>query len=821
MTNLEKSVADHIECGNDALVINTEEQHALPDIVAADEQQQIDALEKQLAVQSLKNETSPVVTKEISDGNDSFNQIEMGSNHSGSSFSAAGDQLVFSDTETSNQTSLYTPYKLQSITTSCFTAGIEEDDIMENEDARFAALSFVAEHRIFMKAALMLLNERDKKAPQLGMLDPIIIKAGPLKKAAHLVNGVWKVKYVEIRRGMFSYYENAVSRDSTGEEELMRKDIPLEASSCTCRPVKLHQKAFNFTPLGALFELSVNGSKRLWMANSRDERHTWMHAIQHAIVGGSVTRGDSIMDGSGDNKKGIDPRSPFRDDLRLFAKSQSKMRNARSMQDYIAELRGILNHSLEVPIKWIARQAIISGGDEMEGAFREETIDLSVDQLWRDLQRDSIKIDGVVYQGDVGHGPERITAALLRRILDVSQTGDAARSLSESQALALARDALLAGNRTRTGGDSYFCIKSLCKNDNLVVIVPKAGEVDPTSLEVCEDNSDNSLHSRLDSKKGWIKTRNLLSRTWKRRFFVLSEGTLSYYEGALPRPHGLKGQMFMKDATIALKHRDHKNELVLSITVNEGTPTLRETLLLFESKNALIDWIYALECTARSKYVTHQRRKSRRRTSLKIPHEELEASCTDIATSAKDATFNHLKVLGIGEEQIISRVDRISRRTSAALKITVKAWTEYKICTVDPEGDESLDTWATVRTDFLQELKMTGGPNGRITRGEETVRVSVLDCIGGSSEPAAASPKRSKSLRLFLRTNGSNEESNSLEFVRAKDALALPSPASEELSDAQTSPIGRNSHPFSSKKIGAGEIGQVLPSAPSIEEEEE
>ena len=335
---------------------------------------------------------------------------------------------------------------------------------MENEDARFAALNFVAEHRIFMKAALMLLNERDKQAPQLGMLDPIIIKAGPLKKAAHLVNGIWKVKYVEIRRGMFSYYENEVSRDSTEEEEMMRKDIPLEASSCTCRPVKLHQKAFNFTPLGALFELNVNGSKRLWMANSREERHTWMQAIQHAIVGGSVTRGDSIFDNSKDNKKkGISSKSPFRDDLRLYAKCQSKIRNAKSMSEYVSELRGILNLSLEVPVKWVAKQAIISGG--------EETVDLSVDQLWRDLQRDSIKIDGVLYKGDTGHGPERITAALLRRILpvDVSRTGDATRSLSESQALALARDALLAGNRSRTGGDSYFCIKSLCKNDDLVV----------------------------------------------------------------------------------------------------------------------------------------------------------------------------------------------------------------------------------------------------------------------------------------------------------------------------------------------------------------
>ena len=78
--------------------------------------------------------------------------------------------------------------------------------------------------QIFLQAALLLLQERDKQAPEVGMLDPFIFKAGPLNKAAHLVNGVWKVKYAEIRRGMFSYYENNVEAATTSSSTATTAD---------------------------------------------------------------------------------------------------------------------------------------------------------------------------------------------------------------------------------------------------------------------------------------------------------------------------------------------------------------------------------------------------------------------------------------------------------------------------------------------------------------------------------------------------------------------------------------------------------------------
>ena len=86
---------------------------------------------------------------------------------------------------------------------------------------------FALEHSIFLHAVLQLLAERDRVGVEANIDDPHTIKTGPLKKSSGLVRGsTWKVKYVEIRRGIFSYYENM-----TVSEGLMRKNIPLRSSS--------------------------------------------------------------------------------------------------------------------------------------------------------------------------------------------------------------------------------------------------------------------------------------------------------------------------------------------------------------------------------------------------------------------------------------------------------------------------------------------------------------------------------------------------------------------------------------------------------------
>lgn len=623
-----------------------------------------------------------------------------------------------------------------------------------------AALNFAIEHRIFLKASLDLLTELDLHAPELGMMDPIVLKAGALKKASHLMNGVWKVKYVEIRRGMFSYYENAVSNagsrvgDPQGEL-LLRKNIPLEASTCTCRAVKLHQKALNFSPGGAIFELACNNNssnKRLWMASSREERQAWMQAINNAMVGGSVTRGDSLIDHRGIVRT-VSDRSPFKNDLRKYLKHQSLMRGAKTSQEYLTGFRELLNQSLYVPVKWIAKQGMLSN-DNIAGynstapnAFQEATVAMSIDQLWRDLQRDSVSINGKVYRGDSSHGPERILGALTSRILSVGRSSEAsgARSdLRESKALVYARDLLLAGNRTRSGGDSYYCVNMLCSNADLAVVVPSGMEAEPVSFDVSEDDSDESFHTRFNDKSGWVKTRSKLQRSWRKHFFVLSEGTLSYYEGATPRPHGLRGQRVVADASISITKRKAKengnltnhDEFLLTISLKDGTT--KDRLLLFESEDKLLDWVYALECVTKAKPSSEVTRKVHRRLSGSNDEQTTYAySMVDILNEAQKSTLEHALKLGLDPEQVSNRLANFAQRATSAVRVSISACTEYKVCTINPQGDDEHDTWVTIRADFLQAFRITGA-NG-ILRGEEIVRLSIVNCINPLLQPLANS----------------------------------------------------------------------------------
>lgn len=511
------------------------------------------------------------------------------------------------------------------------------------------------------------------------------------------------------------------------------------------------------------------------MANSKEERSVWIQAINNAIVGGSVTRGgDPLMDHSG-YVRNVSGRSPFKNDLRKYLKAQGAVRSAKTKIDYIAGIRDILNRSLQIPVKWIAKQG--DNGEVSDKAFQEETVALSIDQLWKDLLRDQVSIDGEVFIGDAIHGPERILGALTKRILTVAgQTQGSRSDLRESQALVYARDILLAGNRTRSAGDSYYCVNTLCSNPNLVVVVPSGTTVSPVAFEVSEDNSDESFQSRFLDKSGWIKTRNYMQRTWNKLFFVLSEGTLSYFVGAHPRPHGLRGQRSIKEATISITRKPlriegrsiDRDQFILRITSDD---TSKDRMLLFESVDKLLDWVYALECVTKT---STGNKKVRRRqsgggatTTDDVGHCGNPSSMLEIMSKAEQATRDHAGRLGIDSETLESRLSTYTRRATSAVSVAVNASTDYKICTLDPTGDESLDTWAHLTAHFGQSFRVTGGPNGRIIRGEETVRVLVTQCSESTPEvaattdgPVSPTSMRGRMNRTIFRNFGSNEETD-------------------------------------------------------------
>jgi len=98
---------------------------------------------------------------------------------------------------------------------------------------------------------------------------------------------------------------------------------------------------------------------------------------------------------------------------------------------------------------------------------------------------------------------------------------------------------------------------------------------------------------------------------------------------------------------------------------------------------------------------------------------------------------------GVLEERLAA----YANQSSAIVKVSIEAGTVYKICTLDPQGNEDEDTWAVVDATFLQVFRVSGGPNGRILRGEEIVRVDVSRCslISKSVRRTASLPRGSPS----------------------------------------------------------------------------
>lgn len=582
-------------------------------------------------------------------------------------------------------------------------------------ETQSACLNFAMENRIFLKAILGLLAERDKKALEIGMNDPNTLKCGPLKKASHLVSGVWKVKFVEVRRGMFSYYEDAESEKTAGS--LLRKNVPLDSNSCSCRPVKIHRNGLNMTTGGAIFELKIGNTRRLWLAKSRAERLAWIQAINDAMVGGSVTQGFGKEQHGKLNQ--VNSKSPFKKDLRKFLKIKGVLKNAKTKGDYIPGLTELLGRPLNIPVQWIKEQ-IENPPNNAGGAFFEGSVSSGIEQLRRDLQRDSIVINLELFRGGSGHGPEKIIGALARNIVAISRSataGSTRYSIPECKAFAYARDILLSINRTRSGGDSYFCIDTLCKNLDLIVTVPSSREAEPLTINVELDENDDSTDYSINDKSGWIRTRNRLQRSWRKRFFVLSEGTLSFYRNATPRPHRLRGQMVVTDATISVdKAKEKPGVFILSVVTKDG---LEGRHMHFNNEDKLLSWVHALECTAKGKSSS-----GKGMFGLRGNSRETEEKQPDSSLLVEQAMKNHIERLGIVSEDLEERMVRLSAKTSSKVKISVQAMTEYKLCTTDPQGDDG-DTWATVSAPFLQTFRITGD---RIVRGEEIVRVQVTDC---------------------------------------------------------------------------------------------
>ncbi|KAL7540587.1 hypothetical protein ACHAWF_006725 [Thalassiosira exigua] len=576
------------------------------------------------------------------------------------------------------------------------------DHVQIHPRAQTMARNFETEHRIFLRAILDLLAERDQLAMEAAVNSNETIKIGPLRKASRRIKGLWKTKYVEIRRGTFSYYDdNAKPREGVdGREEgyrkLLRKDVPLKASSCTCRAVKMRS-----VKKGAVFEIRIQDpaaghktNRRLWMANSHEERLAWIEAIHKSMVGVSVTRGSKFWEyevehGEGSN---LPSDSPYRSFSEQYLAVRGGAHRAGSKHEFLGALSPLRGKTIAVPVHWIRSQL---ADTPAHTTFVESDIASSVNQMWKDLLRDAVEINGEVLTGDSFHGPDRIMGKLTQQILSSECNQN---RITAAQAVSYSRDILLASDRTRSGGDSYFSAENLCLNRGLVVLCPSSTEATPISIKVSGHRRKSTVENGVSGISGWALVQTSPKKR-QRQYLVLSGCELSFYAKAEPEPHKLLDWIVMEGAKVAMSPMACKN----SASTASLDTTDRSVHISFEDGRVVHELLFEDEVNFSSWYDSLEQ--STQPSVGCITQENQSTDKMNGFRGASDAT-----VVGI----------------ESPVDVTLNVSTEYKMCTIDPSGVESDDTWAELRTTFIQKFSLTGGPDGGISRGDEIVEIEML-----------------------------------------------------------------------------------------------
>jgi hypothetical protein len=246
---------------------------------------------------------------------------------------------------------------------------------------------------------------------------------------------------------------------------------------------------------------------------------------------------------------------------------------------------------------------------------------------------------------------------------------------------------------------------------------------------------------------------------------------LSSYQGATPRPHGLRFQRRLADATLSIERVPCDDEsqandsYIVTLALKDGSG--KDGLLLFESEDKLLDWVYVLECFS---IAGRPRSGTSSNGNNNTNAEQQAGSIAEVVESAELSTMEHAKRLNLDPQYTTRRLRRVAQRATSAVRVSVKASTQYIVCTTDPSGDEQLDNWATIQADFLQAFRITGGPNGRISRGEEIVRLKIIDCLdptpvqqqqqqqqdGGALSPTSMRARLNR--RIFRNPSNTNDD---------------------------------------------------------------
>ena len=360
----------------------------------------------------------------------------------------------------------------------------------------------------------------------------------------------WKHKYVEVRKGMLSYWQQM-------NATLVRKNVTLEASTSVCRAINLEEEGnieypfetketissslSSSLPLKSgkkkkfhlyAFELVVNGESRVWACRSEAGRQSWIQAINRGFLGCKINQ-----------RK--DPNTEPQ--MQQFLALSDKVKSALPTGQKFSALWGT---SVVVPFKSL---------------FADENMKVDnhpapLECFWSNLETLDIALNGHLFRASSLCCPQRVFGFLARSIRSTAMVQtDQSIFISEIHASKHARDVMRAvGNHDKKMRYLRASVSALCVDENDTVTIEVVHD-EPQIVKISVTRPQASVvHSKFSvDRREWIHLRTKTDEHPKRYFAVLSVGVLCFYTEELPRPHRLKGQLLLVGAELGSEENEH------------------------------------------------------------------------------------------------------------------------------------------------------------------------------------------------------------------------------------------------------------------------
>lgn len=421
--------------------------------------------------------------------------------------------------------------------------------------------------------------------------------------------------------------------------------------------------------------------------------------------------------------------------------------------------------SLSFPFKVNVRET----KKDTEEGFVTETLVGGTAQIYKDLCRDSLNVNGTLLKGnEIG-----VNSVIGSFTMILKEVG--AGILSDVDVAVGGRDVLLGCNRSRSGGDCYWVVNRCCVSTcPEVVLCP--GDDDPKPIEIVVEP-----WCRREGVEGWVEIgRKRRRKCWGK----VKEGKVEYFD----KRGGRKvGEVQLKDAQVEEFMDDSVDPprpfLIVQTTGKDVhlrfLPPTSDTLTLWKlamaeeisitlselklndsddfgdgynsSDRSIFDNGDGLNLSAtQPEDATNNKKKLRIMNILlgrgigmagdlvgKAKKDRRSKSLPDLLVESPSPARARRNISSENASSFVgsqnSAFDKVpnedskpmtnSPKVQIGIKITVRVSNTYKICTADPDG-EGDDTWAVVEAVFEQAYWLEKGEE--VARGEESVAINLV-----------------------------------------------------------------------------------------------